>query len=231
MQDTKEMCFKYIENIEDWHKISKYIDQIDKYNHSYTSDYQKSMIFDKEMYFPVDSYYEFIDKAENKTNIRKWVWKQIDKNGQNDQIYSFDSEAEKEFADILFSICDDDNIELKTWGKNFYTNSDIKFEYCLHDIHSSFPDFILKDKFNRNHIFEIKSINKCRDCPIDRDEYNKKIQELSKCYLQASKITKQIFYISIKNNNEWKIHKFENGHQIIINKHELKEFISTNPNK
>ena len=229
MKDTKEMCNKYIKNVDDWYKISIHIDQINKLNNSYTSDYSKSMSQDKEVFFPSESYYEFIDDSKNKTNIRKWVWNQIDKEGEYDQVYSFDSETEKEFADILFEICDADDIELKTWGKNFYTNSNIKFEYCLYDIHSSFPDFVLKDKFNRIHIFEVKSVNKRNNSAINSQEYIKKIHELWKCYLQSSKITGQIFYTPIKQGNEWKIKKFEKGQETILNKNELKNFIKNKP--
>ncbi|MBQ6280406.1 MAG: DEAD/DEAH box helicase family protein [Mycoplasma sp.] len=225
MQDTKEMCFKYIKNVDDWYNVSINIEQINKLNDSYTSNYEKSMVIGKETAFPLDSYYEFIDNPKNKTSIRKWVWNQIDKEGEYDQTYSFDSEAEKEFADILFQICDADNVELKTWGKNFYTNSNIKFEYCLHDIHSSFPDFILKDKFNRIHIFEVKSVNMRNGSAINQQEYNEKIREIQKCYLHSSKITDQIFYIPIKHNNEWIINKFENGQHAILNKWELNVFI------
>ena len=228
MKDTKEMCNKYIKNVDDWYKISIHIDQINKLNNSYTSDYSKSMSQDKEVFFPSESY-EFIDDSKNKTNIRKWVWNQIDKEGEYDQVYSFDSETEKEFADILFEICDADDIELKTWGKNFYTNSNIKFEYCLYDIHSSFPDFVLKDKFNRIHIFEVKSVNKRNNSAINSQEYIKKIHELWKCYLQSSKITGQIFYTPIKQGNEWKIKKFEKGQETILNKNELKNFIKNKP--
>lgn len=229
MKDTKEMCNKYIKNVDDWYKISIHIDQINKLNNSYTSDYSKSMSQDKEVFFPSESYYEFIDDSKNKTNIRKWVWNQIDKEGEYDQVYSFDSETEKEFADILFEICDADDIELKTWGKNFYTNSNIKFEYCLYDIHSSFPDFVLKDKFNRIHIFEVKSVNKRNNSAVNSQEYIKKIHELWKCYLQSSKITGQIFYTPIKQGNEWKIKKFEKGQETILNKNELKNFIKNKP--
>lgn len=225
MQDTKEMCLKYIKNVDDWYNVSINIEQINKLNDSYTSNYEKSMVIGKETAFPLDSYYEFIDNPKNKTSIRKWVWNQIDKEGEYDQTYSFDSEAEKEFADILFQICDADNVELKTWGKNFYTNSNIKFEYCLHDIHSSFPDFILKDKFNRIHIFEVKSVNIRNGSAINQQEYNEKIREIQKCYLHSSKITDQIFYIPIKQNNEWIINKFENGQHAILNKWELNVFI------
>ena len=225
MQDTKELCNKYIKNVDDWYKISIHIDQINKLNNSYTSDYSKSMSQDKEVFFPSESYYEFIDDSKNKTNIRKWVWNQIDKEGEYDQVYSFDSETEKEFADILFEICDADDIELKTWGKNFYTNSNIKFEYCLYDIHSSFPDFVLKDKFNRIHIFEVKSVNKKTNSEVNSQEYIKKINELWKCFLQSSKITGQIFYTPIKQGNKWNIKKFENGQETWLNKYELKNFI------
>ncbi len=231
MYDTKEMCYQYIKNVDDWYNVSVNIDEINKQNMCYTSDYKKSMSLGEEASFPSDSYYEFLEDIKNRTKIYKWVWSQIDINGDYDPEYSFDSEAEKEFADILFEICNDEQLELKTWGKNFYTNSNIKFEYCSNDIHSSYPDFILKDKFNRIHIFEAKSLNEKSNSSIDTQEYTDKILNLKKCYLHSSRLTGQIFYIPIKSGNNWIIEKYENGNiSTFHGKRELKNFIKTKPN-
>lgn len=57
------------------------------------------------------------------------------------------------------------------WGKNFLSQSEIKFEYCLGKIHSSYPDFIMKDSYGRIHLFEVKSVNCSNISHFDSDEY------------------------------------------------------------
>lgn len=57
------------------------------------------------------------------------------------------------------------------WGKNFLANSNIRYEYYADGIHSSYPDFIMKDTQNRIHIFEVKSVNKSNKIDIDKETY------------------------------------------------------------
>jgi type III restriction enzyme len=74
------------------------------------------------------------------------------------------------------------------WGKNFVANSPIKFEYYLGALHSSYPDFVMKDSFNRVHIFEVKSVNISSEMVggFDNNIYKTKLEELKKAYKQAS---------------------------------------------
>lgn len=117
------------------------------------------------------------------------------------------------------------------WGKNFVSNSQIKYEYYMQGIHSSFPDFALEDCFGRIHLFEVKSINVANATPagFDSDAYMRKIEELEKCYQQASLLTGHIFYVSVLRNDSWHITKLEKGDERTLTIDELRQFIRTNP--
>lgn len=56
--------------------------------------------------------------------------------------------------------------------------STIKFEYYLGALHSSYTDFIMKDKFRRIHIFEVKSVNQSAGFSFDNNIYIAKVAEL-----------------------------------------------------
>lgn len=107
------------------------------------------------------------------------------------------------------------------WGKNFPLNSQIKFEYYLDGIHSSYPDFVMKDKKGKIHIFEVKSVNKSALQNIDEEEYQKKVNALKNCYKEAAKKTGHIFYIPILENSVWKITRFAGGEGETITKEEF----------
>ena len=99
------------------------------------------------------------------------------------------------------------------WGKNYISNSDIKYEYYLDGIHSSYPDFVLVDNKNRLHLFEVKSVNfsNSQNANFDSESYKRKVDELRKCYLVASSLTNQIFYLPVLKNDKWNIIKLEDG--------------------
>ena len=111
------------------------------------------------------------------------------------------------------------------WGKNFPFNSEIKFEYYLNGVHSSYPDFIMKDKKGRIHIFEIKSVNKSPTITIDEKEYIQKINALKECYKECSKKTGHIFYLPILDKSDWQITRFINGEEKNISKREFIDFV------
>ena len=106
-------------------------------------------------------------------------------------------------------------VEKFLWGKNFPANSEIKYEYYLNGIHSSYPDFIMLDNFDRIHIFEVKSVDKSNNAAMsfDNEEYEKKITELGKCYTAASKLTGHIFYIPIRKDGIWHIKMYKDGQE------------------
>lgn len=88
-------------------------------------------------------------------------------------------------------------------------------------IHSSYPDFVMKDKKGKIHIFEVKSVNKSALQNIDEEEYQKKVKALKDCYKEATKKTGHIFYIPVLENSSWKITRFTGGEGETITKEEF----------
>ena len=192
----------------------------------------------------------------NYVNIGNWVWKRRD----GVERFSFDSEAEQNWADILKEISysqainsltvgktqknklageknlwgetETDRIinekEIYLWGKNYVSNSAIKFEYYLGTLHSSFPDFVMKDNFGRIHIFEVKSVNQSGTYSFDNNIYKTKIAELKKCYKQASVLTEQIFYLPVIEEDIWQITRFQKGEESTLSIDEFRRFVKTN---
>ena len=117
------------------------------------------------------------------------------------------------------------------WGKNYISNSEIKYEYCLEGIHSSYPDFVMKDSYGSIHIFEVKSVNISNSTPsgFDSQAYKEKIEELKKCYIRASELTNHIFYLPVKKDEEWHITRLKDGDEKTLTYDEFKEYIKTKP--
>jgi type III restriction enzyme len=115
------------------------------------------------------------------------------------------------------------------WGKNYVANSPIKFEYYLGALHSSYPDFVMKDSFNRVHIFEVKSVNISSNMVsgFDNNIYKTKLEELKKAYKQASKLTNQIFYLPILRDDNWRIFQYAAGREKTLTKDEFLNFCKT----
>jgi type III restriction enzyme len=207
--------------------------------------------------------------------ISDWIWKRSD----NKDKFSFDSEAEKEWAEILNNLVKDDssngsrvgkkimvskkntnswqfslfdetdgehvsetspvylNRKIKSnytgetkpvylWGKNYVPNSQIKFEYYLNGVHSSYPDFVMKDSYDRIHIFEVKSVNVSSSMAgsFDSTLYNEKLAELKKAYKYASKLTKQIFYLPVLKDDTWRIFQYIEGVENTLAKEQFLKF-------
>lgn len=109
------------------------------------------------------------------------------------------------------------------WGKNYVSNSAIKFEYYMGAKHSSYPDFIMKDNFGRIHIFEVKSVNISSGMVggFENNIYKTKVEALKKAYKQASKLTNQIFYLPILKEDCWRIFRYMGGDERILSKEEF----------
>ena len=118
--------------------------------------------------------------------------------------------------------------EVFLWGKNYVPESTIKFEYYLGALHSSFPDFIMKDKFGRIHIFEVKSVNQSASFGFDNNIYLAKVAELKKCYKHASLLTGHIFYLPIMRDDIWRITKYEAGEESTLTIDQFRNSIITN---
>ena len=113
------------------------------------------------------------------------------------------------------------------WGKNYLLNSEIKFEYCLGGVHSSYPDFVMKDSFDRIHLFEVKSVNISNATPaaFDSIAYKVKVEELKKCYKQASILTGYYFYLPVYKGDEWHITQLANGREKNMTKAQFEHFM------
>ena len=246
--EVKELYSEYVDCPQKWFSFMENIDTISTESKNLVCDYDSNMELAKnsdgsvlETPFPLISYY-----AENAVfkNIGNWLWKRSD----GSEAFSFDSEAEKEWATILTDLIAEDaptgagrivkHVTLKEMadnevtsekrylvGKNYFANSDICYEYYLHGIKSSYPDFIMKDYRDRIHIFETKGLNQSSNYSINDEEYEDKIVALKKAYQYASKLTGYIFYIPIKKGSEWSIFQYNEGIESLLSKQEFIKFV------
>ena len=228
----REMSFEYAND--DYLKWWDFMQHYDKVKHkydTYINDYNKSMVEDKEVSFPINSTYM---DSDNRTEIEEWVWCRKETESTT---FAFDSDAEREWANFLATriavreaakvaqLEEDD--ERYLWGKNYPYNSEIKYEYYSDGIHKSYPDFIMKDKRGRIHIFEVKSVNGNGDAGFNPEEYKAKIQVLKDCYKAASaKLKNHLFYIPIKDGDTWQIFRYANGEEMIMTKQMFKNSFS-----
>lgn len=230
--DMLDLCYDYAgENILRWHKFAENVDKIKARYDNYICDYEKSMVVDKEVTFPANSSFT---ETEHKEEDLNWVWSRKDGNDK----FAFDSYAEKEWAAKLRKLARknyiselemsgmDEEDELYLWGKNFPLNSEIKYEYYANGIHASYPDFVMKDKHGRIHIFEVKSVNVAAGSAVNKDEYERKVKELHDLYLACSKkLPEYRFYLPIMKDDDWRIRRYFNGLFKEISYEEFKESI------
>ncbi len=243
--DLSKLCYGFAKDAKSWLLFMEHFDSIKKMYEQYVCDYTTSMEVvkdedgkEKTTSFPMVSLYT---DNENYLRIANWVWKR--KSGH--ERFSFDSEAEQEWAEILKDVASDaakklnlkqkdpelfeDGAEpskLLLWGKNYPYGSEIKFEYYLNGTHASFPDFVLKDKKDRIHLFEVKSLNVKKGADINSEEYKAKVSALKECYKHCSLLTGQIFYLPIKDGEIWKITRFLNGIEDTLTERQFEKFIS-----
>lgn len=217
--DLQTLCYDYSrENIQRWYKFVENIDKIKAKYDNYICDYDKSVVVDKEVTFPVTSSFTETSHEEQGLN---WVWSR--KDGKDK--FAFDSYAEKEWAAKLRQLASkrnyiselempgmDEEDELFLWGKNYPLNSEIKYEYYANGIHASYPDFVMKDKLGRIHIFEVKSVNVAVGTAVSKEEYEKKVKELHDLYIACSKkLPDYRFYLPIMKDDDWRIRRYYSG--------------------
>lgn len=262
---VREMGENYASDFVKWREFTENIEAVASESSQYVNDYEKSMEVvkdekgqDLEVSFAPTSHYT--DNG-NYVNIGDWVWKRNDGKDK----FSFDSEAEREWTEILKDLTKDDLAvgggrvgkrvtvgkknpkagavdlfgkkepelldakHVYLWGKNYVPNSPIKFEYYLGALHSSYPDFVMKDSFDRVHIFEVKSVNISSNMVggFDNNIYKTKLEELKKAYKQASKLTQQIFYLPILRDDNWRIFQYVAGNEKTLTKDEFVNFCKT----
>lgn len=222
--ELQSICYQYAGNdVNKWLKFMESFDEIKKHYNSYVCDYEKSMVIDKEVSFPISSFY--VDNGNN-NEIDNWVWRRKD----NQSSYSFDSEAERRWASLLQKLNRRYGTEIEMdderflWGKNFPYNSEIKFEYYNEGIHASYPDFVMKDTKGIIHVFEVKSVNVSNSSQFDTKEYKDKVRLLGECYQVCSfKLSDVYFYLPILKGDNWQIIRFRKGEKDIINERDFRE--------
>ena len=231
--ELQNLCYNYAGG--DFCRWWEFMEQYDKVKHEYNSyvcDYSLSMVEDGETSFPAKSIY--VD-AGNHDEIEDWVWC---REGTESTQFAFDSDAEREWAGILSKMAtkagaevepfdEDDADDRYLWGKNYPYNSDIKYEYYHSGIHKSYPDFVMKDKHGRIHIFEVKSVNGNGGAGFDPDEYEDKVANLKACYKAASeKLNNHLFYLPIKDGDKWQVYRYAKGEESVMDLHQLKKSLA-----
>jgi len=226
----------YVDSADKFYSFTNSISKISSRIKEQLCDYEQNMLvkndelIDSTISLPQESYFT---ETEHYLNIDDWIWYRTD--GNTD--FSFDSLAEKEWAEVLLSIrsknnpqrtgrltkeiIDANDTSIYLWGKNFLGNSEIKFEYYLNGTHFSYPDFILQDYKERIHLFEVKSANKSSNLNINSSDYTEKVEALKECYKYSSRLTQQHFWIPVKNNSNWQLHHFFNGEYELLSKEEF----------
>ena len=233
------LCSTYANNFEKWFDFANNLFAINKEYNSFVCNYKDSMEIEKDtdgneklVSFPISTHY--LDNG-NSDDLQTWVWLRKDKK----ENFSFDSEAERKWARILNDLSNKNKVQTienedntlfndtkedkprYLWGKNFLPFSNIRYEYYDNGIHSSYPDFILKDKKGDIHIFEVKSVNFSASLFIDEDEYDQKVLSLRECYKHCSHLLPYFFYLPVLRNDVWQITRFYNGNETTISKDEF----------
>lgn len=198
-----------------WYAFANNFCAIKKEYEKEVIDYDKSVeICDEVGALALESFFSTNEYHTDMEFLEEWAWQ---KEGER---FCFDSKAEIEWIRIISkcakkglikSVRINDN-ETTLFGKNYPYNSGIKFEYYLNGRHFSYPDFVLKDKAERIHIFEVKSVDSFGS---GDSEYTRKINELEKIYKAISKkegMRGYHFWIPIKQEgNRWVVKCYANG--------------------
>lgn len=246
--EIQRMCYDYAQgDTQRWFKFAENLSDIKKNFDSYVCNYDESMEIlkddngqDKFVSFPIESLYSHKSMP---LKLNDWVWKR--KDGKKN--FSFDSDAEREWAEILKNLENRvSNVELTNsdvnmpslgseferhrerkylWGKNFPYNSEIRYEYYMDGKHASYPDFVMIDANGQVHIFEVKSLNESNGTSIDPEEYKKKIEALRECYRYCSKLTGYYFYIPILQEEDWQIYRYTDGKESLISQEDFENSI------
>lgn len=181
---------------------------------------------DLEVSLPYNSLY-FQNKKYSLQDV-KGVWN----NGSDMREFTFDSDSEKkwlfkmlhDFAIKKISLDEEKDILLV--GKNYLQNSEIKYEYYADGSHFSYPDFVLKDKYDRIFLFEVKSINNSPSFKIDSTEYLEKVKLLKDLYLKVSSKVDHYFCLPIVSGDNWTVYCFHNGNSYKLNYDQFKNAVN-----
>lgn len=221
--DLQHLCYEYVgDSVERWKEFTMNIAAIRHQYNQYACNYEESMeVVEKGTSFPVRSYY--LETGNKNSAVKSWVWRKTT-NGA----FAFDSDAESEWAGILQEVAAKYSVRIDPgevfneetrylWGKNFLPNSEIRYEYYADGVHSSYPDFVMKDHKGCIHLFEVKSVNRLSSSTIDPTEYEDKVRQLKDCYRACSKkLDGYIFYLPLLKDDTWQITRFRNGEEDML---------------
>lgn len=228
--DLQNLCYEYAgSSVDRWKEFMMNIGAVRHQYNQYICNYEESMeIAEKETSFPARSYY--METGNKNSAVKSWVWRKTS-NGA----FTFDSDAESEWAGVLQEVAMKYSVRIDPgevfneetrylWGKNFLPNSEIRYEYYADGVHSSYPDFVMKDHKGRIHLFEVKSVNRSSGSNIDSAEYEDKVRQLKACYLACSKkLEGYIFYLPLLKDDTWQIARFCNGTQDTLSEESFRE--------
>ena len=86
----------------------------------------------------------------------------------------------------------------------------------------------MRDSYGRIHLFEVKSVNCSNSSNFDSDEYKDKMEELKRCYKQASLLTGYNFYLPVLKDETWHISVLSRGTETTQTLNQFKNFVKAN---
>lgn len=181
---------------------------------------------DLEVSLPYNSLY-FQNKKYSLQDV-KGVWN----NGSDMRVFTFDSDSEKKWLYKMlqdFSIKKislDEEKDILLVGKNYLQNSEIKYEYYADGSHFSYPDFVLKDKYDRIFLFEVKSMNISSSLQIDTKVYQEKVEILKDLYSKVSSKVEHYFCLPILNGKSWTVHCYYKGVHYELKEDQFKNVVN-----
>ncbi len=181
---------------------------------------------DLEVSLPYNSLY-FQNKKYSLQDV-KGVWN----NGSDMREFTFDSDSEKKWLYKMlqdFSIKKislDEEKDILLVGKNYLQNSEIKYEYYADGSHFSYPDFVLKDKYDRIFLFEVKSMNISSSLQIDTKVYQEKVEILKDLYSKVSSKVEHYFCLPILNVKSWTVHCYYKGVHYELKEDQFKNVVN-----
>lgn len=181
---------------------------------------------DLEVSLPYNSLY-FQNKKYSLQDV-KGVWN----NGSDMREFTFDSDSEKKWLYKMlqdFSIKKislDEEKDILLVGKNYLQNSEIKYEYYADGSHFSYPDFVLKDKYDRIFLFEVKSMNISSSLQIDTKVYQEKVEILKDLYSKVSSKVEHYFCLPVLNGKSWTVHCYYKGVHYELKEDQFKNVVN-----
>ena len=181
---------------------------------------------DLEVSLPYNSLY-FQNKKYSLQDV-KGVWN----NGSDMREFTFDSDSEKKWLYKMlqdFSIKKislDEEKDILLVGKNYLQNSEIEYEYYADGSHFSYPDFVLKDKYDRIFLFEVKSMNISSSLQIDTKVYQEKVEILKDLYSKVSSKVEHYFCLPILNGKSWTVHCYYKGVHYELKEDQFKNVVN-----